>query len=99
MTHRTHLQQDTGAPNACAGLRQHGRYEKPGRFEDGHWLGPFLSEMLAFPNARHDDQVDSVSQFLQWAAEHLKREDVLLVAPIYGSIPRPSWWGTAQYRC
>ena len=66
---------------------------------EAHWLGPFLSEMLAFPNARHDDQVDSVSQFLQWAAEHLKREDVLLVAPIYGSIPRPSWWGTAQYRC
>jgi hypothetical protein len=28
-----------------------------------NWLGAFLHEMLAFPNARHDDQVDSVSQF------------------------------------
>ena len=25
-----------------------------------------LSEMLAFPNGRHDDQVDSVSQLLTW---------------------------------
>jgi len=31
------------------------------------WLGDFLHELLAFPNGRHDDQVDSVSQFLRWA--------------------------------
>ncbi len=30
------------------------------------WLGSFLSEFLAFPSGRHDDQVDSVSQFLHW---------------------------------
>jgi len=30
------------------------------------WLGEFLTEMLSFPNGRHDDQVDSVSQFLRW---------------------------------
>jgi predicted phage terminase large subunit-like protein len=44
------------------------------RIEAGHvhlphnatWLDDFQSEMLAFPNARHDDQVDSVSQFLNW---------------------------------
>ena len=30
------------------------------------WLGDFLHEMLSFPNGRHDDQVDSVSQFLRW---------------------------------
>ena len=28
------------------------------------WLGEFLTELLSFPNGRHDDQVDSVSQFL-----------------------------------
>jgi predicted phage terminase large subunit-like protein len=32
------------------------------------WLDTFLLELLAFPSGRHDDQVDSVSQFLQWAA-------------------------------
>ena len=25
------------------------------------WLGEFLTELLSFPNGRHDDQVDSVS--------------------------------------
>jgi predicted phage terminase large subunit-like protein len=32
------------------------------------WLDTFLLELLAFPNGRHDDQIDSVSQFLKWAA-------------------------------
>lgn len=31
------------------------------------WLTDFETEMLSFPNAVHDDQVDSVSQFLEWA--------------------------------
>jgi predicted phage terminase large subunit-like protein len=32
------------------------------------WLAGFLLEMLAFPQGKHDDQVDSVSMFLNWAA-------------------------------
>lgn len=47
------------------------------RIEQGHvhipleifWLAPFRSEMLQFPKGKYDDQVDSVSQFLQWATE------------------------------
>ena len=40
--------------------------------KDAHWHADFLSEMLAFPNGRHDDQVDSVSRFyLTSAAERL----------------------------
>lgn len=35
--------------------------------EDAPWLSAFLEELLAFPSSRHDDQVDSVSQFLKWA--------------------------------
>jgi len=31
------------------------------------WLSDFLEELLAFPSSRHNDQVDSVSQFLKWA--------------------------------
>ena len=44
------------------------------RFEAGQvhlprqapWLGEYLSELLGFPNSRHDDQVDSTSQALYW---------------------------------
>jgi predicted phage terminase large subunit-like protein len=35
--------------------------------EQGPWLGEFLNEVLGFPSTRHDDQVDSTSQFLGWA--------------------------------
>jgi predicted phage terminase large subunit-like protein len=31
------------------------------------WLDDLLHEILAFPNSRHDDQVDSLSQLLNWA--------------------------------
>ena len=34
--------------------------------EQAPWLDTFQAEMLAFPNSKHDDQVDSVSQFLGW---------------------------------
>ena len=29
------------------------------------WLSPFESENAAFPNGKHDDQVDSMTQFLR----------------------------------
>lgn len=35
---------------------------------DAPWLGPFLEELLGFPRARHDDQVDALSQLLNWAS-------------------------------
>ena len=34
--------------------------------EDAPWFGDFHTEILQFPYGRHDDQVDSVSQFLNW---------------------------------
>jgi predicted phage terminase large subunit-like protein len=34
---------------------------------DAAWLADLLHELLGFPNTRHDDQIDSVSQFLSWA--------------------------------
>jgi predicted phage terminase large subunit-like protein len=30
------------------------------------WLAEFRRELTLFPNANHDDQVDSLSQFLKW---------------------------------
>jgi predicted phage terminase large subunit-like protein len=40
---------------------------------EAEWLDRFLLELLAFPNGRHDDQVDSVSQFLNWASRRNSR--------------------------
>ena len=59
------------------------------RFEAGHvllpkeapWLATFLDELLAFPRGRHDDQVDSVSQFLKWAWARSRRSAVSFHAP------------------
>jgi len=31
-----------------------------------NWIGDFVDEILAFPNGRHDDQVDTVSQLFAW---------------------------------
>ncbi len=39
------------------------------------WLDEFKAEIMAFPNGRFDDQVDSVSQFLGWA-EGRKRNQI-----------------------
>ena len=55
------------------------------RFEAGQvylpreapWLSEFLHEILAFPNARHDDQIDSVSQFLKRAEASYDRETIV----------------------
>ena len=57
------------------------------------WLGDFLTELLAFPNGRHDDQVDSVSQFLCWWQTDWARTRIMFAAPIIVSTPRewPVW--------
>src|SRR5436190_23279786 len=34
--------------------------------QNPHWLMEFLDELLRFPQARFDDQVDSVTQYLNW---------------------------------
>lgn len=34
--------------------------------ERASWLEDFKAELLSFPNARYDDQVDALSQFLDW---------------------------------
>jgi len=57
------------------------------RFEEGQvhlpkeapWLSEFLNEILAFPNARHDDQVDSVSQFLNWVESYRSRKPTVSI--------------------
>lgn len=52
------------------------------------WLDEFLTEVLAFPYGRYDDQVDSLSQFLTWAAKEQRRRKSIPVAPILFTIDR-----------
>jgi predicted phage terminase large subunit-like protein len=51
--------------------------------EKASWLEDFRAEILAFPYGRYDDQVDSVSQFLAWAARHqtFRSPRVILISP------------------
>jgi len=49
--------------------------------KDAPWLDAFLNEILAFPNSRYDDQVDSFSQFLNWARSYERSS--FSVEPLY----------------
>lgn len=40
------------------------------------WLAEFELEMMNFPHAKHDDQVDSVTQFLSWYADRGKQSRI-----------------------
>ncbi|MEX1303682.1 MAG: phage terminase large subunit [Rhodovibrionaceae bacterium] len=42
--------------------------------KEAPWLNSFLHEVLAFPKGRHDDQVDSLSQYLGWRREPLDED-------------------------
>ncbi len=33
------------------------------------WLADFQDEVTKFPTAKHDDQIDSFSQFLKWGTK------------------------------
>jgi predicted phage terminase large subunit-like protein len=58
------------------------------------WLDALKAELLAFPNVKHDDQVDSVTQAITWIKKSYQQ--VRLAAPIiitrprtyFGDIPR-----------
>jgi len=43
--------------------------------ESAPWLAEFLGEILAFPGGAYDDQVDALSQFLEWM-ESMRRKVV-----------------------
>jgi hypothetical protein len=42
--------------------------------EGAPWLDGFKTELLAFPRGRYDDQVDALSQFLEWLALRRRNE-------------------------
>lgn len=83
---------------AQTGQIEEGRVWLPARL-DG--LGTFLSELRAFPNGRYDDQVDSLTQMLEWSFLHWKKlreernDKGRLIEPVRGKrppLPRlPEW--------
>lgn len=49
---------------------------------DAHWLADFRLELLAFPNCRHDDQVDALAQLLDWTRRSWMHEPTEIAGPI-----------------
>jgi predicted phage terminase large subunit-like protein len=64
--------------------------------KEASWLGGLKSELLGFPNVRHDDQVDSVTQALTWILKQ-RYDYIPLVMPFVVTQPRtyfgdhPGW--------
>jgi predicted phage terminase large subunit-like protein len=71
---------------------QTGSYVLPRR---APWLTTLRQELLSFPNGRHDDQVDSLVQFVQWSAsrlsERLTHNDPVSGRPLTRPRPRSRW--------
>jgi len=54
------------------------------------WLAKLQHELVHFPKGKHDDQADSVSQFLNWARNHTWSCDLDAILAINKMIPRLS---------
>nr|WP_176392470.1 phage terminase large subunit [Sphingomonas sp. CDS-1] len=51
--------------------------------EEADWKHEFIKELLAFPNGRHDDQADALSQLMNWVLRNNGHDhSVMLGAPI-----------------
>src|SRR5437016_4581899 len=44
--------------------------------EAAPWLAEYLHEMTVFPNGKHDDQVDSTAQFLDWFKRPMSNQGI-----------------------
>lgn len=49
---------------------------------DAHWKDVFLHELLAFPNSRHDDQIDALAQLLDWVRRQWQHTEPALAGPV-----------------
>ena len=69
---RTHTRQFWIVKISPVGSKQHRASQQSPKFERGEvyvptsaaWLKTFEDELISFPHFKHDDQVDSVVQFL-----------------------------------
>ena len=51
---------------------------------DAPWRADLDTEVLAFPFGRHDDQIDSISQFLSWTSSRRLDPPLVVGLPYYG---------------
>lgn len=51
--------------------------------QEASWLAAFKAELLGFPSAKHDDQVDALSQLLNWVDLQQRHGSPTIVGPIY----------------
>ena len=59
-------------------------YNQTAEFEAGHvllprtapWLQDYISELIGFPGAKHDDQVDSTTQALEFLSQKARRKTI-----------------------
>ena len=52
--------------HSCTGTIENGLVYLP---EKAEWLESYLQELRVFPKGKHDDQVDSTSQALDWVKQ------------------------------
>jgi len=61
---------------AITALIEAGRVFLP---DNANWLVDYETEVMGFPNAPHDDMVDSTSQFLNWIRSKNKLKPTIRV--------------------
>jgi predicted phage terminase large subunit-like protein len=61
--------------------------------KDAPWLRIFLEELLSFPESRHSDQVDSVSQALANEKSRYSLEYVKNLSKFVEGLQRAQMWG------
>jgi predicted phage terminase large subunit-like protein len=61
--------------------------------KDAPWLRIFLEELLSFPESRHSDQVDSVSQALANEKPRYSLEYVKNLSKFVQGLHRAQMWG------
>jgi predicted phage terminase large subunit-like protein len=67
--------------------------------EQASWLEDLITELLAFPHGRHDDQVDSIAQALAWLDQRKRDlETVPIVAPVILRLRNPYREAFPDYR-
>ncbi len=60
------------------------------------WLQELVRELLSFPSVRHDDQVDSISQALNWIREHrMRRRTISVFGPMIVTVDK---YGNATWK-
>ncbi|MBU6498524.1 MAG: phage terminase large subunit [Rhodospirillales bacterium] len=60
--------------HAQTALIENGRVHLP---REAAWLDGYLHELAMFPRGKHDDQVDSTAQALDWIKGHARQEPII----------------------